>query len=94
MCKNGVIQYNQTLLGGYEAGKFNLLALSTNMSTCIRLCCGEKTCDVALMIEGKCYGVNCLNLKLCRAIPAKNSAMLSHLNPRISYITSRNEEGK
>ena len=94
MCKNGMVQYNQTLLGGYDAGKFKLLSHSTNMSSCIRLCCGEMTCDVAFMIERKCYGVVCTTLRLCQTIPAKKSTMLHHLSPTISYITSRNEEGQ
>ena len=93
MCKNAIVQYNRTLLGGYEAGEFKLLSHSSNMTTCIRLCCGEITCDVAMMIEEKCYGVMCKTLRLCETIPAKDSAVLNHLSPRISYITSRNEEG-
>lgn len=93
MCKNGAVQYNKTLLGGYDAGKFKLLSHSTNMSACIRLCCGEMSCDVALMIERKCYSVACKTLRLCQAIPAKNSIMLNHLSPQISFMTSRNEEG-
>ncbi|XP_028404361.1 uncharacterized protein LOC114527001 isoform X2 [Dendronephthya gigantea] len=92
MCKNGAVQFNQTLLGGYDAGKFKLLSQSANMSACIRLCCGEMSCDVALMIERKCYGVTCKTMRLCQTIPAKNSVMLNHLSPEISFITSRNEE--
>lgn len=92
-CKNAAIQYNRTLLGGYEAGEFKLLSTSIDMSACIRLCCSDVTCDVAFMIEVKCYGVLCKTEKLCKAIPAKTSSLLQYLSPKLSYITNRNEQG-
>ncbi len=63
------------------------------MSACVRLCCGDKNCDAAFMLETNCYAVTCLEEDLCTPVHAKKSGALISLNPKISYITSRSEEG-
>ena len=93
MCKNSDIQYNSTLKGGIKAGNFTDLGKIAEISTCIRLCCGRKDCDVALMLEANCYAVNCYNEDLCQTVLARKSGLLTNLSPRLSYITSRDEEG-
>ena len=93
MCKNSDINYNSTLKGGIKAGNFTDLGKLGEMSTCIRMCCGRKDCDVALMLEANCYAVNCYNEDLCQPVMARKSGLLTHLSPRLSYITARDEEG-
>ena len=63
------------------------------MSTCIRMCCGRKDCDVAFMLEANCYAVNCYNEDLCQPVLARKSGLLTNLSPKLSYITARDEEG-
>jgi len=92
MCKNSDINYNSTLKGGIKAGNFTDLGKLGEMSTCIRMCCGRKDCDVALMLEANCYAVNCYNEDLCQPVMARKSGLLTHLSPRLSYITARDEE--
>ena len=94
MCKNSQIFYNSTLRGGYKAGNFTDLGKVFNMSACVRLCCGDKNCDAAFMLEKNCYAVACIKEDLCTPVHAKRSGALISLNPKISYITSRSEEGK
>ena len=94
MCKNSQVFYNSTLRGGYKAGNFTDLGKVPNTSACVRLCCGDKNCDAAFMLEKNCYAVACLQEDLCTPVHAKKSGALISLNPRISYITSRTEEGK
>jgi len=94
MCKNSDIKYNSTLKGGIKAGNFTDLGKIAEMSTCIRLCCGRKDCDVALMLEANCYAVNCYNEDLCQPVLARKSGLLTNLSPRLSFITSRDEEGQ
>lgn len=92
MCKNSDIKYNSTLKGGIKAGNFTDLGKISEISTCIRMCCGRKDCDVALMLEANCYAVNCYNEDLCQPVLARKSGLLTNLSPRLSYITSRDEE--
>ena len=93
MCKNSDIHLNHTLRGGYKAGNFSDLGKVTDMTSCIRMCCGKKKCDVAMMLERNCYAVHCYNDMLCKPVRARHSGLLANLNPKLSYITSRNEEG-
>lgn len=93
MCKNSDIKYNSTLKGGIKAGNFTDLGKIAKISTCIRLCCGRKDCDVALMLEANCYAVNCYNEDLCQPVLARKSGLLTNLSPKLSFITSRDEEG-
>ena len=48
---------------------------------------------MALMLEANCYAVNCYNEDLCQPVLARKSGLLTNLSPRLSYITSRDEEG-
>ena len=94
VCKNSQIFYNATLKGGYQAGNYTNFGKVANMSACVRLCCGNKDCDVALMLENNCFAVVCKDSNNCLPVHAKSTTSLAALNPRISYITSRSEEGK
>ena len=81
-CLQSPIQQNVTLRGGINAGSFKKLAQFVAMQLCIRLCCEEKGCDVALMSGKNCYGVQCFSEELCTAVPAKkapSSLMISHV---------------
>ncbi|EDO45526.1 predicted protein [Nematostella vectensis] len=91
-CKNSDVKQNFTLKGGYRAGNFTDLGKVSNMSTCIRYCCGRKDCDAAMMLEHNCYAVRCYSYELCRSVKARKSGLLRNLSPRLSYITSRSEE--
>ena len=93
MCKNSVIHFNYTLKGGYKAGNFSDLGKVADMTACIRMCCGRKNCDVAMMLEKNCYAVHCYSDALCKSVHARHSGLLANLSPKLSYITSRNEEG-
>jgi len=92
VCKNSQLFYNTTLKGGYTAGNYTNFGKVSNMSACVRLCCGNKDCDVALMLENNCFAVACRDSNNCLPVHAKTTTSLTALNPRISYITSRSEE--
>lgn len=81
-CLQSPIKQNVTLRGGINAGSFKKLAQYVAMQLCIRLCCEEKGCDVALMSGKNCYGVQCFSEELCTAVPARkapSSLMISHV---------------
>ena len=93
-CKNSPIYMNSTLKGGFKAGNYTNLGRVENMNECIRLCCGNSQCNAALMLENNCFFVECKNADGCLPVKAKTTHALTALNPRVSFITSRSEEGK
>ena len=89
-CEQSPVQQNVTLRGGINAGTFKKLAQYVAMQLCIRMCCEEKGCDVALMSGKNCYGIQCYSEELCRAVPAKKAPS----SLMISHVTIKGEGGK
>lgn len=89
-CAQSPIRQNVTLRGGINAGSFKKLAQFVAMQLCIRLCCEEKGCDVALMSGKNCYGVQCFSEELCTAVLAKKAPS----SLMISHVTIKGEEGR
>ena len=59
------IIHNKTLKGGTKAGRFQPLG-KKSMESCVSSCCERPTCDVAYLLNGHCYSVQCLDSKLCQ----------------------------
>lgn len=93
ICKNSPIYLNSTLKGGYRAGNYTNLGRVSDMSECVRLCCDNSRCNAALMLESNCFFVECKNADGCLPVIAKSTHAVTALNPRVSFITSRSEEG-
>ena len=89
-CEQSPVRQNVTLRGGINAGTFKKLAQFVAMQLCIKLCCEEKGCDVALMSGKNCYGVQCFSEELCMAVPAKKAPS----SLMISHVTIRGEGGE
>ena len=68
-CQSDKILVGHSLKGGTRAGLFEVLGDTASMQACLQRCCSKKTCDVALLIDGRCYGVDCYSDDLCKAIP-------------------------
>ena len=68
-CHSDRILVGHSLKGGTRAGRFDVLGETASMHACLQRCCSKKTCDVALLIDGRCYGVACYSEDLCEAIP-------------------------
>ena len=81
-CHHTAISYNVTLMGGIHAGKFSTYGQPRDMNECIRLCCQDDTCDLAFMVQGNCYAVQCAGHKGCQM----KRARASPYNPTIAYI--------
>lgn len=94
ICKNSPIYLNSTLKGGFKAGNYTNFGRVADMSQCIKLCCGNSQCHVALMLEQNCFFVECRDEDGCLPVKAKTTQALAALNPKVSFITSRSEEGK
>ena len=94
LCKNSPIYLNSTLKGGFKAGNYTDFGRVADMNQCIKLCCGNSKCHVALMLEQNCFFVECHDEDGCLPVKAKTTHALAALNPKVSFITSRSEEGK
>ena len=93
ICKNSRVYLNSTLKGGFKAGNYTNYGRVVDMSQCIKLCCGNPQCNAALMLERNCFFVECRNDDGCQPVKAKTTHALTALNPKVSFITSRSEEG-
>ena len=83
VCHNSEVKKDVTLVGGINSGKFTDLGRVDDISVCVQRCCNNQSCDVAFLLENECYGVSCLNDKLCETRRARNP---QRYNPEIAYV--------
>ena len=88
-CKPGKIYKEVTLLGGINAGTYKDIGAVKDINECSSKCCEFSACDVALMLQNRCYLVGCSDGKNCQMQKAKPSAF----HPTIVYVTRWNSEG-
>ena len=69
-CQHGLVFHNYSLFYGRRAGNFTDRGEVKSMDECLRLCCGELSCKMALMLDRNCYSVACVD-KFCRTFPVK-----------------------
>ena len=89
MCKSNVISYDVTLRAGRHAGKYKSVGPVINMAECIRVCCTEKYCDLAFMINGTCFTVRCHTEEGCQEVRSPGSGF----KPMISYVLREKSSG-
>ena len=68
-CNSDSILAGHSLKGGTRSGRFTALGETASIHACLQRCCSKQTCDVALLIDGRCYGVACFSKELCKAVP-------------------------
>ena len=92
LCSYSPISYNVTLRHGLESG-YHMGSVSTE--ECSHLCCQSPGCDVAFMLNGSCYTVNCQNKTMCELIgsealhAATNIVFVTKIKPTHSDIDSQ-----
>ena len=64
-CNINKIQQNVTLDSGTKAGIFKMHGKSRNIDQCAALCCKDKLCDLAVVMTGRCYTVQCFSEEDC-----------------------------
>ena len=82
ICKSNVISYDVTLRGGKYAGKYKAFGPVNDMAECIRVCCMERYCDLAFMINGTCFTVRCHTEEACQEVRSPGTGF----KPMISYV--------
>jgi len=73
LCSYSPISYNVTLRHSLESGYYTDQG-SVSSEDCSHLCCQSPSCNVAFMLNGNCYSVDCQNPKLCELVGADASS--------------------
>ena len=63
--KDGREWSRATLREGARAGDFSILRRTTSMKTCKELCCASDSCELALLVNGGCFSVQCKSAEAC-----------------------------
>ena len=71
LCFPGVVEHDVTLGGGINAGSYTEQGEVLNMHECVKWCCQDKGCDVAMVIKGICYTVSCYDQRKCDSVPVR-----------------------
>lgn len=83
-CNSDEIKTGYSLKGGTRAGHVNDLGGTASIHDCVKRCCNKKVCDVALLLDGRCFGVSCFSKELCEPIPVPHphyvSSQIAFLN--------------
>ena len=75
ICQLGKVYNSADLKGALNAGNFLDRGPVTNILQCMEMCCLFKTCDLAYMISGRCYLVECYSTDLCGVVRKSLSAL-------------------
>jgi hypothetical protein len=86
-CSRSHILHNHTLKGGLRAGKFSVISQVDSIENCAAICCNEKNCNLALMLDEVCYIGDCANADLCVPVlvleDSKRTSQIAFIsNPR------------
>ena len=81
-CTYSKLYRRVSLVGGLRAGNFSRLVQSVDMSECVRRCCDQRSCDVAILMRGTCFALHCASPELCSARPA----LLKNFSLQIVYM--------
>ena len=88
-CTYSKLYHHVSLVGGLQAGNFSRLAQFSNMAECVRGCCAQRSCDVAILMRDTCFALQCKTPELCSARPAR----LKNFSLQIVYIYRKGTEG-
>ena len=84
----GNVQKNAVLRAGMISGDLTPHTGIKRIKPCVKKCCQDIKCEVALMLEDKCYTVRCTNKEYCQSRPAPPSAYAK--KPMLAFVTREN----
>ena len=87
-CTHTFVFNNATLRGGLNAGDVKNEGKVEGMEECVDICCKTLECNVALMLNEKCYIVACSNKRSCEAIPDRHSTG----ETKVAYVARSKDE--
>ena len=93
LCSGKRILANHAINGGLEAGNFTEISGIDSIENCTVLCCREKRCEMAMLLNGVCFVGNCWNKEKCKPIRlASKAGIVSHLGFKIGLEDERLQE--
>ena len=81
---DGEIRNKTVLMAGMLSGQLTHHKGIQDIESCIKRCCTQSKCHVAMMMAGKCYSVFCTDKQYCQPKPAPRETY--HTNPTVAYI--------
>ena len=84
----GRVQKNAVLRAGMISGDLTPHPGIKRIKPCVKKCCQDMKCEVAVMLEHKCYTVRCINKDYCQSRPAPPSAYSK--KPMLAFVTREN----
>ena len=64
------------------------------MAKCMEKCCDSKECDVAYMVEKKCYSVSCSSRDDCKPVTVKAPKKTPLISAMIMKAEPKEETGR
>ena len=86
-CRHSNISNDKDFPDGIHKENFTLLHDADTMAKCMKKCCDSSICDVAYMLNKKCYSVSCSSKEACHTVSVKPSEK----TPLISAMIMRAE---
>ena len=84
----GRVQKNAVLRAGMISGDLAPHPEIKTIKPCVKKCCQDMKCEVAVMLEDKCYTVRCINKEYCQSRPAPPSAYSK--KPMLAFVKREN----
>ena len=72
-CLDSKMHLQTTVSQGHRSGKFLFRGKKHSDRDCIRECCINSKCNVALILRGYCFSVVCKSIEACKPVKAKKS---------------------
>ena len=84
----GKVKKNAVLRAGMISGDLTPHPGIKRIKPCVKKCCQDMKCEVAVMLENKCYTMRCINKEYCQSRPAPPSAYSK--NPMLAFVKREN----
>lgn len=92
-CKHSNITNDKDLPGGVHKNNFTVVKEADTMAKCMEKCCDSKDCDLAYMVEKKCYSVSCSSKDDCRPVSVKASEKTPLISAMVMKVEPKEETG-
>ena len=92
-CKHSNITNDKDLPNGVHKNNFTIVKDANTMAKCMEKCCDSKDCDLAYMVERKCYSVSCSSKEDCLPVSVKASKKTPLISAMVMKAEPKEETG-
>ena len=82
------VRKNTVLKAGMISGDLTAHDGIKHMKPCVKKCCQDTKCQVAVMLERRCYTVHCINKEYCKSRPAPPA--IHFKRPMLAFVEREN----